>query len=460
MTDIGKDILIVDDEDLICFVLANLFKVHGFITRTASRGEEALAMVTERAPSLVVMDIRMPGLSGFDVLTRVKQIDPDIPVVLMTALAGVRDAVEAMKAGAFDYVAKPFNNDEMMDVVQRALESAALASAQRYDNDEDVPLHIAFAGMGESQALRKLALQAMRLARTDEPVLLVGDIGSGKRLFARIIHQLSERPGAFVALDCTGAEMSLLWRDLYGAPQGDSVGASRGRIESAAGGTLLLDEISEPPALFQEAFADVLRTGQYSRDGGEHMLSHDARVILSCTAGSETAFEDLGISAYLLDVIGENILRVPSLRDRREDVPSLVTLFINEAAQELDKRVLDISADAMDMLVNYDWPGNAHQLKSTIRRALLTAKEAIGVDDLDLPALPHSPGRVHEPGFRVTEAPLKDQVRRHISEIEKQVLLETLRITGWNKAKASRLLRVTYKTLLKKIQDYKLENPL
>jgi DNA-binding NtrC family response regulator len=460
MADTGKDILIVDDEELICFVLANLFKVHGFATRTASRGEEALSMIAERAPSLVVMDIRMPGLSGFDVLLRVKQIDPNIPVVLMTALVGVRDAVEAMKAGAFDYVAKPFNNDEMIDVVRRALESAAQTSEQRFDGDDTIPLHPQFAGMGNSRPLRTFALQAMRLAPLDSPLLLVGDIGTGKRLFARMIHQISERPGAFVALDCTGAEMNMLRRDLYGSPQTQGVGAARGRIESAAGGTLLLDEISEPPSLFQEAFADVLRTGQFSRDGGEHMLTHDARVILSCTARPGTALEDFGISPYLLDVIGDNILEVPSLRDRREDIPSLVAMFISEAAAELRKRPRDISADALDMLVGYDWPGNAHQLKSAIRRALLSAKDTISVDDLDLPVFPSEHGNTSNPVLRVSESPLKDQVRRHISEIERQVLLETLRKTGWNKAKASRLLKITYKTMLKKIQDYKLDNPL
>ncbi len=457
MNDSAKDILIVDDEDLICFVLANLFKVHGFKTRTASRGEEALAIVAERAPSLVVMDIRMPGLSGFDVLTRVKQIGPDIPVILMTALAGVRDAVEAMKAGAFDYVAKPFNNDEMMEVVRRALDSAARNSAERSEGDENQPLHPLFADMGESPALRKLARQALRFAEMEAPLLIVGDIGTGKRMFARIIHQLGKRPGAFAALDCTGAEPTMLRHELYGPPDSPAV---RGRIEQAAGGTLLIDEIAEPAALFQEAFADVLRTGQYSRDGGETMLSHDARVVFTCTASPGTPLEDLGISPYLLDVIGANILLVPSLRDRREDIPVLATNFVTLAAEELDKRGREISAEAMDLLVDYDWPGNVHQLKSAIRRALLTAKDQITVDDLDLPMLPRAVGKVSEPDFVVNDSPLKDQVRRHISEIERQVLLDTLRKTGWNKARASRLLRVTYKTMLKKIQDYNLEKPL
>jgi DNA-binding NtrC family response regulator len=456
VTDNDKEILIVDDEDLICFVLANLFKVHGFKTRTASRGEEALAMVTDRAPALVVMDIRMPGLSGFDVLTRVKQINPDIPVILMTALAGVRDAVEAMKAGAFDYIAKPFNNDEMMDVVRRALESAERQSEASI-NDEDQPLHPLFTAMGDSAALRKLARQATRLATLNAPLLIIGDIGTGKRMTARVIHEISGRPGAFVTLDCTGADAVLLRHDLYGSADSTSV---RGRIELAAGGTLLIDEIAEPPALFQEAFADVLRTGQYSRDGGEHMISHDARVIFTCTAAQDTSLEEISISPYLLDVIGANILLLPSLKDRKEDIPHLAEMFITQAAEELDKRGREISTEALDMLLAYDWPGNVHQLKSAIRRALLSAKSQITIDDLDLPAFPRSARQTIEHAFQVTDSPLKDQVRRHIAEIERQVLLDTLRKTGWNKARASRLLKVTYKTILKKIQEYNLEKPL
>ncbi|MCZ7556491.1 MAG: sigma-54 dependent transcriptional regulator [Bacteroidia bacterium] len=455
MTDSEKEILIVDDEDLICFVLANLFKVHGFRTRTASRGEEALAMVTDHAPSLVVMDIRMPGLSGFDVLVRVKQINPDIPVILMTALAGVRDAVEAMKAGAFDYVAKPFNNDEMMDVVRRALESASKV-ADASVSEEDTPLHPLFTAMGDSAALRKLARHAARVASLNAPLLIIGDIGTGKRMVARIIHEMSGRPGAFVTLDCTGADPALLRHDLYG-PAEPSPG--RGRLELAAGGTLLIDEIAEPPALFQEVFADVLRTGQYSRDGGEHMINHDARVIFTCTAPQGSALEDLNISPYLLDVIGANLLLMPTLKDRREDIPHLAAMFVSQAAEELDKRGKDISAEAMQVLETYEWPGNVHQLKSAIRRALLNAKSHITIEDLDLPVLPRIARSADEAAFQVTESPLKDQVRRHISEIERQVLLDTLRKTGWNKARASRMLKVTYKTILKKIQEYNLEKP-
>jgi DNA-binding NtrC family response regulator len=455
VTDTARDILIVDDEELICFVLENLFKVHGFSTRTASRGEEALAMLTDRMPALVVMDIRMPGLSGFDVLARAKQIDPQLPVILMTALAGVRDAVEAMRAGAFDYIAKPFNNNDMMDVVRRALQSASDAAAQDEAEDQR-PLHPLFEGVGESETLRVFARRATALAALDTPFLLVGEIGVGKRMFARLIHQISGRHGDFVAVDCTGADTTWLRRELYGNP----ASLETGRLEAAAAGTLLLDEINEPPSLFQEAFADVLRSGRYSRDGGETMISHHARVILAATMEADATLDDIGISPYLLDVFRGNILLVPPLRERREDIPLLVHLFVRQAAEEVGVTVPDVIADAMEVLVNYDWPGNAHQLRTTLRRALLSAGDTVTSADLDLPVHPRQVRKKKAVNsVTVTNAPLKEQVRGYISDIERQVLLDALRKTGWNKAHASRLLRITYKTMLKKIQDHTLEKP-
>ena len=185
------EILIVDDEELICFVLSNLFKVHGYKTRTASNGEEALAMISERMPSLIVLDIRMPGLSGIDVLYRVKQMDIRIPVILMTALAGVRDAVQAMKAGAFDYVAKPFNNDDMLRVVARALSSGMAqreAAPQKKDSKEE---ELLFSTMGNSTRIRELAEKISLVAPGDADILITGDTGTGKRMLARSIHKLS-----------------------------------------------------------------------------------------------------------------------------------------------------------------------------------------------------------------------------------------------------------------------------
>jgi len=460
VSDQQADILIVDDEELICFVLANLFKVHGYSCRTASRGDEALAMIAERAPSLVVMDIRMPGLSGFDVLYRLKQIDIHIPVILMTALAGVRDAVDAMKAGAFDYVAKPFNNDDMMDVVKRALDSARKKAALDGNDEDEYDLDPVFARLGNSTVIRRLALRATRIAESSDPVLLVGDIGTGKRMMANIIHSLSKRSGPFVVLGCTGADMPMLRRELYGGVPDEQIDAGKGKIELAAAGSLLIDEIAEAPGLFQESLADVLRSGMYSKDGGANVLPCDTRMMFSVTEPAHVSVEELGISPYLLDVISDGFIHLPDLKDRKEDLPQLVTLFMAEAAKELDKSVRDISDRAMDLLVVYDWPGNVHQLKSTIRRAMLSARDMIDIPDLELPAFKRSKLRVTTNTLDNDDSPLKDRVRGHIREIERRLLLETLQKTGWNKAKASRMLQITYKTMLKKVQEYNLENPL
>jgi len=458
VSDSAVDILIVDDEEMICFVLTNLFKVHGFSCRSASRGDVALAMIAERTPSLVVLDIRMPGLSGFDVLHRVKQSDPHIPVILMTALSGVRDAVEAMRAGAFDYIAKPFNNNDMIAVVRRALESSKTAAVEEEEDEASFELHPAFASMGQGAAVRALARRCMKFAGTTHPILIVGEIGTGKRMLARILHELSGRAGSFIAQECTGADFRVLRRELFGSADGDGTENTRGRMDFASGGTLLIEGIHEAPMLFQETLADVIRSGVYSPDGGEHLHNNTARLVLTATISGNVLIDDIGISPYLLDILTDYVLTLPALRERREDIPDLAAMFIKDAAEELAKTARGITPNALELLQQYDWPGNVHQLKAVIRRAVLTAHRTIDVDNLELPSTAR--GKTVPVSERVlADSPLKEQVRRHIAEIERQVLLDTLRKTGWNKAKAARMLQVTYKTMLKKIQDYRLDNP-
>jgi DNA-binding NtrC family response regulator len=468
MPDSGRpEILIVDDEELICFVLTHLLKVHGYEARAATRGDDALRMIVERRPTLVIMDIRMPGLSGFDVLARIRELDPHLPVILMTALSSVRDAVDAIKAGAFDYVAKPFNNQDLIDTVERALRAAAegqtlraaadAASAAQQDPphaEEELPA--VFAAMGGSRAVRRLAREAMRHAAGDAPVLILGEIGSGKRLLARTLHAVGGRRGEFLDIDCTGADEVLLRQELYGAAA--PVGR-RGKLELAREGTLLLDEIADFPRTLQDMLAEQLRAREFHRPGGSDAVPITARLLFASTTTTERRFVDEALGARFRALYGDAVLVVPPLRDRREDIPALVEEFLRAANAELAREVTGISDAALDMLVAYHWPGNVHQLRSTMRRAVLTAKDSIGADDIELPLprmnavhIPHA-----APGITVAGVSLRDQVKRRITEVERQVVFETLRKTGWNKARASRMLGVTYKTLLKKVSEYGLE---
>jgi DNA-binding NtrC family response regulator len=451
-----QDILIVDDEDLICFVLTHLLRVHGFASRTASRGDEALRLISDRRPDLVIMDIRMPGMSGFDVLAHIRARDTQLPVILMTALYGVRDAVDAMRAGAFDYIAKPFNNDDMIAIVRRALAAAEeLASASAIPEAADDALPDAFATMGSSLAVRRLAREAQRMATADNPVMIVGEIGTGKRHVARILHALGGRGGPFMEIDCTGADELLLRRELYGLAEQPGF---RGKFELAREGTLLLDEAADIPWSFQDLIAEDLDARRRACTDNDAQQPPLARILLASSISADRGIDGNHLTRRFRALFGDDVLEVPPLRDRREDIPFLAEQILASANAELNTHVSGLTEDALERLVSYHWPGNVHQLKSVIRRATLTAKDRIEADDIELP-MHHRAAAGAGDAIRiaVTVAPLREQVRRHVAAVERQLIFDTLQSTGWNKARASRLLGVTYKTLLKKVGEHGIE---
>lgn len=457
-------VLIVDDEDLICFVLTQLLRVHGFTVQTAADGEEALRKIAASRPDLVILDIRMPGLSGFDVLERIRRSDPGLPVILMTALASVRDAVEGMKAGAFDYMGKPFDNNEMIATVRRALARAAgegdASSSQDDASDnpaaEETPeeLHPLLEPFATDERLLRLARTAQRTARAGTPCLLQGELGSGKRRLCRLMHEVAGREGPFITVECTGATESVLRSELYGA--GTATGPGRaGKLEVLRQGTLLLEEITDMPAALQDALAQDFARGSFAHPATGAALP--LRGMLLCTTAryGETLHDAL--TPGMRKLLDGGWLQLPPLRERRHDIPGLVRHFLEEAAVEFGRPVRGVSPAAMELLRSEDWPGNIHQLKATVRRAVLTAAQRIDVTDVENPSL-RSVQVPDLPPVTVTRSPLKEQVRKHVADVERSMLLEILGKTGWNKAKASRLLGITYKTMLKKVAEYGLES--
>jgi DNA-binding NtrC family response regulator len=455
-------ILIVDDEDLICFVLTQLLRVHGYAVQTASRGEEALEMIASSRPDLVILDIRMPGLSGFDVLNRIRSTDPALPVILMTALSSVRDAVEGIKAGAFDYMGKPFDNNEMIATIRRALaraeeaaSSAEGASDSAGEEDEVEELHPQLATLATGERTLQLARAAQRIARKGTPAILHGELGSGKRRLARLIHEVSGREGPFIAVECTGATESVLRSELYGA--GSATGPGRtGKLELLRQGTLLFDEITDMPAALQDTLAKDFARSAFTHPATGATLPLRGALLCATSCSAEQMHEAL--TPALQHLVEGGQLHLPPLRARRDDIPALVRHFMREAAEEFKRPVRGVSPAAMELLCTGDWPGNVHQLKAAVRRAVLTAAQRIDIDDVTNPTLRNMPPAEDFPPVTVTRSPLKEQVRRHVAEIERGMLVETLGRTGWNKAKASRILGITYKTMLKKVAEYGLEN--
>lgn len=451
----NPEILLVDDEDLILFVLSQLLKVHGYQVRTASRGEEALSMIETRTPALVILDIRMPGLSGFEVLHRLRSSNPQLPVILMTALAGVRDAVEAMKAGAFDYVSKPFDNNEMIVTVERALaqQPAADASFAPALVMGKIDVHPVFHVLGKGHAIQRIASWAQKYTDEGRPCLLTGEIGTGKRKLARLMHEYAGDDQPFLTVDCAGANESQLRTELFGG--GSATGpARRGKMEMVKSGTLVITEVGDMPPMLQQAVAETIANRSFVHPATGAAITVPGRVLF--TMNTERGIEQL---VTLVPGIHEQVrsrsIMMPPLRDRLDDIPTLVSLFIEEASTEFQKIISGIDDAAMELLTAYEWPGNVHQLKSIIRRAALGAGRRITSEHIEV-SLPHHPERAYPP-IAVTNHPLRHQVRQHVAQVEREMLIDTLRRTGWNKAKASRLLGITYKTMLKKVAEHGLD---
>ncbi|RKY67111.1 MAG: hypothetical protein DRQ08_01075, partial [Candidatus Latescibacterota bacterium] len=371
-------ILVVDDDPLMLDFLKEALLRQGYKVDTAEDGEEALRKVEEKGYDLVITDVRMPGVDGMTVLESVKRDFADTEVVVITAYGTIRNAVEAMKMGAYDYLTKPFSVEEVEVVVQRALERKRLISENIRLKRELEKVQGLRTLVGQSPAMRKVLEMIEMVAPTKATVLIQGESGTGKELVADAIHRLSPRKnGPFVKVNCAAIPESLVESELFGHEKGaftHAVKRSRGRFEMADGGTLLLDEIGEITPAVQAKLLRVLQDGTFQRVGGEGTLKVDVRVIATTNrdlwkAVQEGKFrEDL---YYRLQVVP---IYIPPLRERKEDIPLLVQHFLKMYGEREGKEGLTVSEKAMDILMGYDWPGNIRELENAVERAVILAK--------------------------------------------------------------------------------------
>src|SRR5919109_964294 len=382
-------ILVVDDDPDILTLLRLRLAQLGYAVRTAATGQEALSMLASEQPALVLLDLRLPRLSGLDVLKQLRQTTPELTVIVMTAYATVEKAVEAMKAGAYDFLTKPLTPGHLELVVQKALERQALERAQHILQAEldgkAQPL------IGESPALRPVLGQARRAASSTATVLLLGESGTGKEVFARTIHAWSPRRAQpFVVVNCAALSEELIASELFGHEKGAFTGAhqrKQGKLELAAGGTVFLDEISEMQPALQGKLLRVLQEHAFERVGGTTTIQVDIRVIaatnrdLSQAVKAGTFREDL---FFRLNVIP---ITLPPLRERKEDIPLLVELFVQKYRLEVKKPGMRFTPAALGVLGEYDWPGNIRELENVIERAVvLSTGEEIQPEDLAAPS--------------------------------------------------------------------------
>ncbi|EFO1271255.1 two-component system response regulator ZraR [Escherichia albertii] len=439
MTHDNIDILVVDDDISHCTILQALLRGWGYNVELANSGRQALAQVREQVFDLVLCDVRMAEMDGIATLKEIKALNPAIPVLIMTAYSSVETAVEALKTGALDYLIKPLDFDNLQATLEKAL-------AHTHCVDAEMPAVSAsqFGMVGKSAAMQHLLSEIALVAPSEATVLIHGDSSTGKELVARAIHASSaRREKPLVALNCAALNESLLESELFGHEKGAFTGADKrreGRFVEADGGTLFLDEIGDISPMMQVRLLRAIQEREVQRVGSNQTIPVDVRLI---AATHRDLAEEVNAGRFRQDLyyrLNVVAIEVPSLRQRREDIPLLADHFLQRFAERNRKAVKGFTPQAMDLLIHYDWPGNIRELENAVERAVvLLTGEYISERELPL-------------AIASTPIPLaQSQDIQPLVEVEKEVILAALEKTGGNKTEAARQLGITRKTLLAKL---------
>ena len=457
-------ILIVEDRDSLRTMLRLALERQGHAVLEARDEPEAVRLLQHSQPAVVLSDLRLPEGDGFGVLRASKEIDADVPVIVMTAYGSIEDAVRAMREGALDFLAKPVDPDHLLLLVARALDQRRMVTENLLMKEELAVRRGAPQLVGDDPALRKMFASLQRAAATDTTVLLEGESGTGKELFARSLHALSPRADApFVAINCAAIPETLLETELFGHEKGAFTGAFQrkpGKFEMAHHGTLFLDEIGDLPLSLQAKILRALEEKRFERVGGTVSLQVDVRLVAATNRGLRAAVAARKFREDLFFRLSVFPITVPPLRERQGDIPVLAKYFVERFCRDMKKRPLALSLPALDQLRAYRWPGNVRELQNCIERAvILTDGDSILPRHLNLSfveeAAPASSGSPLEQ-LDLTGS-LTDVTRRVTGEVEKLKIQQVLQQTENNKGRAAEVLQVSYKTLLAKLKEHRIE---
>jgi len=456
------NILIVDDEPQAAEFLRTLLELESYGAEITSGGLEALERVQqEPVPDLVLLDVAMPGLDGFQTLGRLKEIRPGIKVVMVSCLSDPRTVVKALRLGAQDYLAKPFQKAELDSMIRQALGREGTLS------EPSVPETVEEVGEGHyflaaSTAMLNIRRQVGMIAGVDVPVLILGESGTGKEVIARLIHKLSSRADQpFLKVNCAALPSELLESELFGYEPGAFTGAIKpkpGKFELADKGTIFLDEIGEMSPGLQAKLLHVLQDQQFSRLGSRSVVKVNVRVLAATNVNISQALASKKLREDLYYRVNAFTLNLPPLRERSAEIPLLLRSFMVRFAERFGRDPLPVGSTLLAVAMNYSWPGNLRELENFVKRYLILGDERQVIQDL----------RTNRDGGRVTSASpglavkprdgdLKSLVRSLKDEAEMQAISEALNRTKWNRKAASRLLRISYKALLYKIREFRLE---
>jgi len=459
-----RSILVVDDDRSVRNYLFEFLTSCGYFVECLESGDQAVARLnTGYVPALIVLDLIMPGIDGIGVLENVKNINPSIPVIILSAVGQTKTVVDAMKMGAADFLVKPFEEPELELAIENVFEKYKLREEVR-SLKRQLDHYVEYGDvLSSNQRTLRVKEIAKHVADTDVPVLILGESGVGKEVLARFIHNNSTRKDKpFVKVNCAALPHDLLESELFGYEKGAFTGAMNdkpGKFELADKGTLLLDEIGEMSPHLQAKLLHVLQDSEYSRLGGKKQVRVDARVLASTNINLEEAVangkfrEDL---YFRLNVIR---LELPPLRERREDIPVLCNYFLQKYRERYKSIVEDLPAELLDAFVRYDWPGNIRQLENAMKRFLILPDMTLVLAELKEPAAAAAVAVA-----AVTVKPkedkmsLKDVGSRAAEQAERELVIRVLEETAWNRKQAARRLNICYKALLNKLKRWQIDN--
>lgn len=435
-------ILIVDDEPLVCSILREIVQSDGYETIIANDSYKALEIIKKEFPPIIIVDLRLPGIDGIEILRRAKSIMPDVIVIVVTGNATMESLSDAMKYGAFDFIPKPFSPLQLKAVIDRASQNISIVKKPKIFYETE-----GYKIVTEDPKMLGILEQMKLIAQSNSNVMIQGESGTGKELVARYIHSNSDRAnGPFIAVNCAALPEGVLESELFGHEKGSFTGAiSRriGKIEHAHGGTLLLDEISEMPKHFQSKLLRVIQEREVVRVGDNQQIKVDVRFIATTNRNimdevNEGRFrEDLFYRLCVIPVF------VPPLRERRADISILAHYFVNKASKKMSKKTLEISSEVIDTLINCDWPGNVRELENVIERAVALSSDCIMLSHIFINENAKKPSKN-----------IRFKSGMTLEDMEREIILDALDKADGNKEEAARQLGINAKTIRNKLHKY------
>jgi DNA-binding NtrC family response regulator len=439
-------ILIVDDEASVRDSLYQWFKADGYRVDTAEDAASALKKLQENPWDIILLDIKMPGMDGIELQSRIKQIDKDIVTIIITAYAAVDTAIQALKDGAFDYVTKPVDPDDLSRLIRNAIEKRRLVTENIQLRQQIEELSLPDEVVGESPIMKRVMEMVNTVAKTDSTVMILGESGTGKELIARAIHSRSSRRYfPIITINCGAYPEGLLESELFGHEKGAFTGAMyrrKGKLEMADKGTLFLDEIGNISEKMQMDLLRVIETKNFTRLGGDKAIDVDFRVISATNKDLEKAIKEGSFREDLYYRLNVFSILLPPLRERRTDIPLIAKYFLSKYAQSMNKNVVNFSPQAMEMFVGYDWPGNIREVRNVVERAMVVAQGSqIQVEDISFPF----------------PSPAAPSGGASLEEVERDQILKILNQTKGNIAQAAEILKISRLTIYNKIEKYHLK---